>query len=177
MSVVKLVSISAFKDMIGPADLEGLEFVSIRRLKVELQHELFDRVAGVIGNAARQAGTLEKIKDLARFPRLLAEALSSHPFDRIRVFIYPFCSTQTNHIEYLGGCALARASLASSRIRRSRGMRRWATHGCNMPSQRLSRSVWRAAALCGCDRADPWLPRHAKAQGVHPQVCKMGRVL
>jgi len=91
-----------FKGMIGVDDLEGLEFVSIRRLKVELQHEIFDRVVGLIGNAARQAGTLEKIKDLARFPHLLAEALSSHPFDRIRVFIYPFCSTQTNRIGYLG---------------------------------------------------------------------------
>lgn len=91
-----------FKDMIGPADLEGLEFVSIRRLKVELQHELFDRVVGLVGNAAREAGALTKIKDLARFPHLLAEALSAPPFDRIKVFIYPFYSTQTQRIGYLG---------------------------------------------------------------------------
>lgn len=127
-----------FKDMIGEADLEGLEFVSIRRLKVELQHELFDRVANLMGTAARRAGELSKIKDLARYPHLLTAALESPPFDRIKVFIYPFCSTQTQRIGYLG----------------------WVRPGARIVGIEQNPQVAWYATL-----GDPWL-QHAQAQAM-----------
>lgn len=93
---------SLFKDMIGVDDLRGLEFVSIRRLKAELQHELFDRVATMLSKGAEGgAARLEKIRDLAHYPHLLAEAGSTPPFDEIKVFVFPFCSTQTQRVGYL----------------------------------------------------------------------------
>lgn len=69
--------------------LSNLDFVSIRRFRPDLQHELIRRVADLAGDDHRGSKGVRTLSDLARYPDLLGRALASPPFDRVRIVIFP----------------------------------------------------------------------------------------